>query len=116
MDIPLISLISSVMSRLSYFDDTQFLNKYLQIFSIPELNKQIINLKNEDIINIFDLKIKNMIQINKKINIINYNNEPNNLSSEDVQYMSISTSNYSGIYIVSNKLMNTIFVCFRGTY
>jgi hypothetical protein len=116
MDIPLISLISSVMSRLSYFDDTQFLNKYLQIFSISELNKQIINLKNEDIINIFDLKIKNMIQINKKINIINYNNEPNNLSSEDVQYISISTSNYSGIYIVANKLMNTIFVCFRGTY
>ena len=46
MDIPLISLISSVMSRLSYFDDTHFLNKYLQIFNIHDLNKQIINLKN----------------------------------------------------------------------
>ena len=116
MDIPLISLISSVMSRLSYFDDTHFLNKYLQIFNIHDLNKQIINLKNENIIDIFDLKIKNMVKINKKINEINYNNIPNELSSENIQYISISTSNYSSVYIVANKLMNTIFVCFRGTY
>jgi hypothetical protein len=104
------------MSRLSYFDDTKFLNKYLQIFSIPELNKQIINLKEETITDIFDLKIKNMVKINDKINKINYNNEPNELSSENIQYISISTSNYSSIFIVANKLMNTIFVCFRGTY
>ena len=116
MDIPLISLLSCVMSRLTYFDDTRFLNKYLQILNINELNKQIINLKNQDISNIFDLKIKNIIQINKQINEINYNNKPNILSSEYIQYISISTSNYSGIYIVANKLMNTIFVCFRGTY
>jgi len=116
MDIPLISLISCVMSRLSYFDDTQFLNKYLQIFNISELNKQIINIKDENINNIFDLKIKNMISINKQINKINYNNKPNDLSSENTQYISISTSNYSSVYIVANKLMNTIFVCFRGTY
>ena len=57
MDIPLISLLSCVMSRLTYFDDTRFLNKYLQILNINELNKQIINLKNQDISNIFDLKI-----------------------------------------------------------
>ena len=116
MDIPLISLISCIMSRLSYFDDTQFLNKYLQIFNIPELNKQIINFKYENIIDIFDLKIKNMIKINEKINEINYNNTPNELSSENIQYISISTSNYSSVYIVANKLMNTIFICFRGTY
>ena len=116
MDIPLISLISCIMSRLSYFDDTKFLNKYLQIFSIPELNKQIINFKDENIIDIFDLKIKNMVKINDKINKINYNNEPNDLSSENIQYISISTSNYSSIFIVANKLMNIIFICFRGTY
>ena len=116
MDIPLISLISCIMSRLSYFDDTKFLNKYLQILSIPELNKQIINFKDENIIDIFDLKIKNMVKINDKINKINYNNEPNDLSSENIQYISISTSNYSSIFIVASKLMNTIFVCFRGTY
>ncbi len=116
MDIPLISLISCIMSRLSYFDDTYFLNKYLQIFSIPDLNKQIINFKKQDVTNIFDLKVKNMTQINKKINIINYNNKSDILSSENVQYISISTSNYSSVYVVANKIMNTIFVCFRGTY
>jgi predicted lipase len=120
MDIPLISLISVVMSRLAYFDNTHFLNKYLQIFNIDELNKQIINIKNKNISNIFDLKIKNIVSINKKINKINYpdNNNLNNtnLSSEYIQYICISTSNYSGVYIVANKLMNTIFVCFRGTY
>jgi hypothetical protein len=104
------------MSRLSYFDDTQFLNKCLQIFTISELTKQIINLKDVNITNIFDLKIKNMVKINEKINEINYNNKPNVLSSENIQYISISTSNYSSVYIVANKLMNTIFVCFRGTY
>jgi hypothetical protein len=57
-----------------------------------------------------------MIKINKKINEINYNNTPNELSSENIQYISISTSNYSSVYIVANKLMNTIFICFRGTY
>ena len=116
MDIPLISSISSIMSRLSYFDNTQFLNKYLQIFNISELNNQIINIKDENIVNIFDLKIQNITKINKKINEINYNNKVTKLSSEDVQYISISTSNFSSVYIVANKLMNTIFVCFRGTY
>ena len=116
MDIPLISIISSIMSRLAYFDDTQFLNKYLQIFNISDFNKQLINIKNEDITNIFDLKIKNMIKINKQINEINYTPHQTNLSSENVQYISISTSNYSSVYIVANKLMNSIFICFRGTY
>lgn len=63
MDIPLISSISSIMSRLSYFDNTHFLNKYLQIFNIHELNEQILNFTNLDITSIFDLKIKNITKI-----------------------------------------------------
>ena len=116
MDIPLISSISSIMSRLSYFDNTQFLNKYLQIFNINELHNQILKFKDLDITNIFDLKIKNLTSINKIINKINYNNSSTDLSSKDVQYISISTSNFSSVYVVANKAMNTIFVCFRGTY
>ena len=115
MEIPLLSLLSIIMARLSYFDNTHFLNKYLQICNIPELNNQIINLKNENITNIFDLKIKNMITINKKINKINYTDQKK-LSSKNVQYICISTSNFSSVYIVADKLMNTIFICFRGTY
>lgn len=118
MDIPLISSISSIMSRLSYFDNNKFLNKYLRIFNINDLNKQMLNIKNLDIVDIFDLKIKNMVSINKKINKINYSDDDisANLSSDYVQYICISTSNYSSVYIVANKLINTIFVCFRGTY
>ena len=118
MDIPLISSLSSIMSRLSYFDNNKFLNKYLRIFNINELNKQMLNIKNVDIIDIFNLKIKNMESINKKINKINYSDDDifANLSSDYVQYICISTSNYSSVYIVANKLINTIFVCFRGTY
>jgi len=116
MDIPLISTICCIMSRLAYFDNNNFLNKYLQILNIHELNKQLIDLKNQDIDNIFDLKIKNMLSINKKINEINYSDKNNDLSSKNVEYISICTSNYSGVYIVADKLMNSIFVCFRGTY
>jgi hypothetical protein len=118
MDIPLITFISVIISRLAYFDNTHFLNKYLEIFNIYELNKQIINIKNENITNIFDLKIKDLISINNKINKINYSDTDKNinLSSDHIQYICISTSNYSSVYIVANKLMNTIFVCFRGTY
>ena len=116
MDIPLVSYISCVMSRLAYFDDTQFLNKYLQIFNISDLNKQLINIKNENIKDIFESNIQNINQINKQINNINYTNTKTNISSENIQYISICSSNYSSVYVVANKLMNTIFVCFRGTY
>lgn len=116
MDIPLISFISCIMTRQSYFNSSQFLNKYLQIFDIPNLNKQLASLKRQKMIDIFDLKLHNITQINKKINIINYDDKISNLSSANVQYISISTSNYSGIYIVANKTMNTIYICFRGTY
>ena len=117
MDIPLISYISVIMSRLAYFDNDKFLNKYINITDIPELKKQFIEIKNFDVENIFDLKIKNMIPINKKVNKINYNNDlPKNISSDSIQYISIGDSNYSGIYVLADKRINTIFVCFRGTY
>lgn len=116
MDIPLISFISCIMTRLCYFNSSQFLNKYLQIFHISELNKQIGYLNDIKMNDIFDLKIDNMTQINKIINKINYDDKISNLPSNNIQYISISTSNYSSVYIVANKIMNTIFICFRGTY
>jgi hypothetical protein len=117
MNIPLISNISCVMSRLAYFNNTKFLEKYINITDIPELKKQFIDIKKQSIEDIFELKIKNMISINKKVNNINYNdNLSKNVSSDSIQYISICTSNYSGIYVVADKRMNTIFVCFRGTY
>ena len=117
MNIPLISNISCIMSRLAYFNNTKFLEKYINITDIPELKKQFIDIKKHSIEDIFELKIKNMISINKKVNNINYNdNLSKNVSSDSIQYISICTSNYSGIYVVADKRMNTIFVSFRGTY
>ena len=117
MDIPLISYISVIMSRLVYLDNDKFLDKYINITEIPELKKQFIEIKNLEVENIFDLKTKNMISINKKVNKINYNDDlQKNISSDSIQYISICSSNYSGIYVVADKRMNTIFVCFRGTY
>ena len=117
MDIPLISYISCIMSRLAYFDNTKFLNKYINNTNIPELKKQIQDIKKYNIEDIFELKTKNMISINKKVNSINSNDEQiQHLHSDTIQYISICTSNYSGIYVVADKRMNTIFVCFRGSY
>ena len=117
MDIPLISYISVIMSRLAYFDNGKFLNKYINITEISELKKQFTEIKNFGVENVFDLKTKNMVSINKKVNKINYNDElTKQVSSDSIQYISICSSNYSGIYVVADKRMNTIFVCFRGTY
>jgi len=118
MEVPLISFASCIMSRLAYFDNSKFLHKYIEICNIPALNEQMADLNHAKMDDIFDLKIKNMIQINKAINKINYNdnNTRNFPHTKNIQYISISTSNYSSVYVVANKVMNTIFVCFRGTY
>jgi hypothetical protein len=120
MDIPLISFLSSIMSRLSYFDNNLFLDKYLQIFDIQSLKNQLVKLKNKNITNIFDVNIKNRVNITKNINHILYDNtildKEKIITSENVQYILINTSNYSNVYVVANKELNTIFVCFRGTY
>lgn len=116
MDIPLISYISVIMARLAYFDNDKFLDKYINITDIPELKKQFTEIKKHSIEGIFDLKTKNMISINKKINKINYDDLSKNRSSDSIQYISICDSNYSGIYVLADKRINTIFVCFRGSY
>ena len=104
MDIPLISSIANIMSRLSYFDNRHFLHKYIQIFTIRELHQQLSAIKEVDMKELFNVKISNRLLIHKKINLINYNKDTEPISSKDVQYISISTSNYSSVYIVANKL------------
>jgi hypothetical protein len=116
VDVPLISSLASIMSRLSYFNNDEFLDKYIEIFSIPELHKQLSVLKNTTTKDIFNIQYNNTIELNKKINkIILKKHTVTNKTSENVKYISISTSNYSTIYVVANKTMNTIFICLRGT-
>jgi hypothetical protein len=117
MDIPLISHICSVLSRLCYMNNSNFLQHYIEIFKIPELVHQLHKIKQIDVLNIFEPKINDISIINKQVNEITQKRyKDQNLDSSNVKYICISTSNYSSVYIVADKRLNTIFVCFRGTY
>ena len=117
MDIPLISYISSILSRLSYMNNSNFLHYYDEIFKVSELRDQLHKIKEVDNKDIFDPIVNNIDIINKKINIITKKHLIHKSDdSSNVKYISISTSNYSSVYIVADKLTNTIFIAFRGTY
>jgi hypothetical protein len=117
MDTPLISYISSILSRLSYMNNTNFLHYYDEIFKVPELRDQLHKIKEVDDKDIFEPIINNIDKINNKINTITKKHLVHKVDdSSNVKYISISTSNYSSVYIVADKLMNTIFIAFRGTY
>jgi len=118
MDIPLISYICSVLSRLSYMNNTNFLHHYIEIFNIPEFKKQLHKITSVSNENIFEPKIENISNISKKINSITKERYKQNddFDSSHIKYISISTSNYSSVYIIADKLTNTISIAFRGTY
>ena len=117
MDIPLISYISSILSRLSYMNNTNFLHYYDEIFKVSELRDQLHKIKEVSNENIFEPIINNIDTINKQINIITKKHLIHKSDdSSNVKYISISTSNYSSVYIIADKLTNTIFIAFRGTY
>jgi hypothetical protein len=117
MDIPLISYISSLLSRLSYMNNSNFLHYYDEIFKVKELRDQLHKIKEVDDKDIFEPIVNNIDIINKKINTITKNHLINKSDdSSNVKYISISSSNYSSVYIVADKLTNTIFIAFRGTY
>ena len=117
MDIPLISYISSILSRLSYMNNSNFLYYYDEIFKVSELRDQLHKIKEVDDKDIFEPIVNNIDIINKKINTITKNHLINKSDdSSNVKYISISSSNYSSVYIVADKLTNTIFIAFRGTY
>ena len=117
MDIPLISYISSILSRLSYMNNSNFLHYYDEIFKVKELRDQLHKIKEVDDKDIFEPIVNNIDIINKKINTITKKHLIHkNDDSSNVKYISISSSNYSSVYIVADKLTNTIFIAFRGTY
>jgi hypothetical protein len=117
MDIPLITHTCAILARLCYMNNSKFLQNYIEIFKIPELVHQLHKIKEIDVLNIFEPKMNNINIINKQINKITQKHyKDQNLNSSNVKYISISTSNYSSVYIVADKRLNTIFVAFRGTY
>ena len=117
-NISLITYLSCVMSRLSYFNNDNFLEKYAQIMNIKELSTQLSEIKKVKSTNIFSIKTKNLIQISKQINHINYKkNISKNIdySTSNIKYFIISNSNYSSVYLIADKITNSIFIVFRGT-
>jgi predicted lipase len=124
MDIPIpfISYYACILARLSYFDNDVFLQKYMRIFDLPGMAKERDKIKETK--NMTDIfkggdASKRMSQQFASINRICLEREKSVsllLSSENVKYISISNSNYSSVYVVADKISNTICVAFRGTY
>ena len=131
-----ISFYCSVLSRLAYFNDKKFLDKYSSIFGsiIPEsiltcINAvpKISNILDDEII--FKLNSGNpynfpiyeyngkkfipFIEMCQQINIVNgeINNKsikssPDEKVKQRVKYISIATSNYGEIYVVADQRMH----------
>ena len=114
-NIPLISYICSILARLAYFNNKKFLGKYKEIFLLPQFQKQVSKIKSLKQDSLFKPNIQNIIPISKSINKIL--NHKKSIYSEDpnVKYIILSTSNYSSVYIIADKSINTIFISFRGT-
>ena len=113
-DISLITYLACIISRLVYFDNTHFLEKYTQIMDIKKLSNQLEKIKKVDQENIFTPKTDNLLEISRLINKINYK-KTDILDSKHVKYIIISTSNFSSVYLIADKMSNTIFIGFRGT-
>jgi len=114
-NIPLISYICSILARLVYFNNNNFLDKYKDIFSLSEFKKQVLKIKTLNQTSIFNPKINNIIPISKSINKILHNKKSIYSPDSNVKYIIISTSNYSSVFVIADKSINTIFVVFRGT-
>lgn len=117
-DVPYICFVCSILSRLAYFTEPTFYEKYVQIFHNKKSLKTIASSSIEDIFNY--VEPNELLKTSaEQINAINYSNSNKSVitdKNDNMSYISISTSNYSTIYIVADKIMRTIFVVFRGTY
>lgn len=126
-EIPLITYISCIISRLVYFDNRSFILRYNKITSENILSSRFKDIQKINSKEIFKPKISasSIINIDKKVNNINYSrnidtsvdipNEDNKSKCTHVKYMIISTSNYSSVFLIADKRLNCIFVGFRGT-
>jgi hypothetical protein len=107
------------------------MNKYIEIYKIKNIEKgfkeirdiKFSNLFEPSVKKSFEPSVKNLCDINKEVNKIisekslsGKNTSTKTDTDPNIQMICISNSNYSSVYIVANKISNTIFVCFRGTY
>ena len=146
-DIPFIVFYDTVLSRLAYSTSNSFLQSYIEIFGPIIPVSLMNNINNASITNIFNpdtykisgdipsysynsKKYVDFTSMAEKVNAVTnkfYQAQPGSVqkggvneikgSNYSVAYISISTSNYGGYYIlVDTRMPNSIFVVFRGTY
>ena len=129
-DPPFICFIASILSRLAY-NRNGILDDYVSIFhkNIVD-NDFLVDIKNNHMREVFNnndfFKLSNTIssklyigyarKINKQLlDDTRPSTYPSGTSSKNVKYISITTSNYSTVYIIADKIMNAIWVVFKGT-
>jgi hypothetical protein len=134
-DIPFFVFYSTVLSRLAYFTSEDFLPAYLDIFGPIIKTSLMEDINNAPIDKIFDPSIYKKTISSERIPVFDFegqqtirlNSKPEvkgevtemkgGAGDYTVAYISISTSNYAGYYIlVDTRMPNSIFVLFRGTY
>jgi hypothetical protein len=80
------------------------------------LNTQLHHLKSIKLDNVFAVNVQHLHECNKKVNKLLHSKNNSVDDSTNTKFISISTSNFSSVYITANKITNTIVVSFRGTY
>ena len=144
-DIPFVVFYHTVLARIAYFTSVNFIQSYIDIFGliIPvNLMQSINNAPFDETIfksSIYNLdkypdipvymngkeKMVDFTKMAEQINDVTSKRSSNewggetviSIGSEKIAYVSISTSNYGGYYIlVDTRMPNSIFVVFRGTY
>ena len=124
-DPPFICFIASILSRMAY-KRNGILDDYITIFHENIINHDfLMDIRNNKINDIFNdavfFKLTNTISSRlyidyaKKINKKLSDDKINIKSSKNVMYISITTSNYSSVYVIADKIMNSIWVVFKGT-
>jgi hypothetical protein len=121
-----VTYLNCVISRLVYFDVEKFAGKYERVFAINALQPHLKTLRGAPFSSMTNdtLDAKTQRSLTDSINNIHY---PRTGSapvatqaelptpSKDMKYVSISTSNYSTVYVIADKRTGCIMVGFRGT-
>jgi len=117
-----LTYLNCLMSRLAYLDVEVFADRYEKIFSLAALCPHLKTLRGASFSSMDSdtLSAKTLKSMSGSVNRIMNPKRGDSLSiipspSKDMAYVSISTSNYSTVYVVADKRTNCITVAFRGT-
>jgi len=117
-----LTYLNCLMSRLAYLDVEVFADRYEKIFSLAALRPHLKTLRGASFSSMGDdtLSAKTLKGLSESVTRIMYPKKGGKMSdipspSKDMAYVSISTSNYSTVYVVADKRTKCITIAFRGT-